>query len=1168
MITGLIKSGFNEMFKYHQDAIAFARTAGLSAKQADAQTSVLTRRTKELAMAYGITSKEVLELQKNIAAATGKAYLLNDREAERQIQINKLVGSEVSNQFASEMMQHMGGQLSAVQGAVSKAYATAAKSGLNAAQFSEKVAKNLSLANKLSFREGVNGIIKMVALSEKLGFNLQAVEAAANNFMELDKAIENSARLQMLGGSAGAYGSNPLTMAYEANYDPEAFTERMTDMLKGLARFDRKQGVAVVNGMNRDIVKSIAQGMGIGFEEAMTIAKKQSEMTYKKEAYGARLGNFTKEQQDFILNKSYVDPSTGALMINDAKGQQYNISNGGLSTSVLEDMMQFNGLSDTDLLAEQARSLTSIQEMIAGRKESAFATIAEKAKEYLPMIKSLVDFVTKELFNTILPNTLGVMENVGSWIMNNKGWLKSTVEGVLSVLRFIFVNTAKYFKTIIAIMIGWKVAKWFGKLPLKGGTVGSTLRDFAIRKLAGGGGGGSPAAAAITGGGGGSAAAPLKNAVLSKTSFAPSTGRFANIRDYGRYVRGNYSALRETGKGRFSSFWSAAKGPKVGSKGGITNALGKNMGKMSSDAAKSTFAKNAIKGASRVKYGAAVGIGAGLAGAGINYLVDKGLESGSIQAGGVRHTLGRVGGTAAEYAAMGSMFGPWGTVIGGVAGAAKGYYDAYKDWKNLPENANKGLLSFVTKQCEGFFNTLAPAIDAITGFFKSVGNIIHKNVSKVIKWLGFKTSDQVEYSNSKKGFDTGGIVGGTSFTGDKVTANVNSGEMILTRSQQSSLFSLINNLPIYLEATRGKTAKPASSSTINIYPQVNDVQTKLLSEGRVNAVSPGSSSTTNIYQQTNDVQTKPLNEGRVNTARSFSSLITKIYPQTNDIQVTPFYEGSVNAAKPVSSSTTNIYSPSNDVQTKPLSEGRVNAVNHASPSTTNIYYLTNDAQTKALGDSGVNVAKPVSSSTTNIYQQTNDVQAKPLSEGRVNAVNPASLSTTNIYPQVNDTQAKPLSEGRVNASNSISSLITKIYSPSNDVQVKPLSEAAKVKSGNVVPPSMTSILTQTNDVQAKPVGEKEYIYKPTSTETSVSSNGSTVTVKDISVNIGGSIKLDGGSNSKEVDMNALLSNTQFVNQLKEMIKMSINNDMNGGRFMNDVSVMRGSTTNQTLYGKR
>lgn len=41
-------------------------------------------------------------------------------------------------------------------------------------------------------------------------------------------------------------------------------------------------------------------------------------------------------------------------------------------------------------------------------------------------------------------------------------------------------------------------------------------------------------------------------------------------------------------------------------------------------------------------------------------------------------------------------------------------------------------------------------------------------------------------------FAGGGIVGGSSFTGDRVSANVNSGEMILNRSQQTRLFRMAN----------------------------------------------------------------------------------------------------------------------------------------------------------------------------------------------------------------------------------------------------------------------------------------------------------------------------------------------------------------------------------------
>ena len=42
-------------------------------------------------------------------------------------------------------------------------------------------------------------------------------------------------------------------------------------------------------------------------------------------------------------------------------------------------------------------------------------------------------------------------------------------------------------------------------------------------------------------------------------------------------------------------------------------------------------------------------------------------------------------------------------------------------------------------------------------------------------------------------FENGGIVGGSSYYGDNIVARVNSGEMILNRSQQGNLFDMINS---------------------------------------------------------------------------------------------------------------------------------------------------------------------------------------------------------------------------------------------------------------------------------------------------------------------------------------------------------------------------------------
>ena len=56
----------------------------------------------------------------------------------------------------------------------------------------------------------------------------------------------------------------------------------------------------------------------------------------------------------------------------------------------------------------------------------------------------------------------------------------------------------------------------------------------------------------------------------------------------------------------------------------------------------------------------------------------------------------------------------------------------------------------------------------------------------------FMQAKQLLAGTDAGAFEQGGIVGGTSYTGDKLTARVNSKEMILTQSQQARLFDIAN----------------------------------------------------------------------------------------------------------------------------------------------------------------------------------------------------------------------------------------------------------------------------------------------------------------------------------------------------------------------------------------
>ena len=69
-------------------------------------------------------------------------------------------------------------------------------------------------------------------------------------------------------------------------------------------------------------------------------------------------------------------------------------------------------------------------------------------------------------------------------------------------------------------------------------------------------------------------------------------------------------------------------------------------------------------------------------------------------------------------------------------------------------------------------------------------------------------------------------------------------------------------------------------------------------------------------------------------------------------------------------------------------------------------------------------------------------------------------------------------------------------------------------------------------------------------------------LSDININISGTIRLEGGNNSRGLDINSLMKDQAFVTQIKDLIKDSINKGMNNGRAMKDASSIGGGLPKQ------
>ena len=84
------------------------------------------------------------------------------------------------------------------------------------------------------------------------------------------------------------------------------------------------------------------------------------------------------------------------------------------------------------------------------------------------------------------------------------------------------------------------------------------------------------------------------------------------------------------------------------------------------------------------------------------------------------------------------------------------------------------------------------------------------------------------------GFAEGGIVPGSSFSGDSVTASVNSGEMVLNRSQQAQLFQMAN-APTTKSTSSNKKAVELKVNVENYGP--SEIEVQQLSENEVRIIA-------------------------------------------------------------------------------------------------------------------------------------------------------------------------------------------------------------------------------------------------------------------------------------------------------------------------------------------
>ena len=441
---GIMKRAFTSAWglakSYDAMSVATSRHMGLTYRDNISYTQTLISRTRDLAAAYGITAEKAAALQDSVAKATSRAIMLSNTQAESLAAVSKVLGEQIASEFQNKVVTSLGGSIAASMNVAQDAYTRASRMGLSAVEYSTKIAQNLNLVNSLHFRSGVDGLARMTALSERLGFNMQSLSNVAEKFSNLETALPSAASLQALGGSFSVYGADPLSWMYASMGDAEQLTRMVSDLVKGQSTFNTKSGIAELGVASKQYLRAAAQQLGMSYDELANIANRQATEQFARSRVGNLFDNITNGDEEFknyILNKVQWNDKVQKFELTTANGKTIDIEKLSQTSEGIEALRQEwkqSTMSDREAFIDAAQRITSYQERLEGINTMIGAMLAQKLMPFLELAKTFL-FNNIQAITSVAAKGISLLTNPSFWVATGKEIVALSLGGFASIVQ-------------------------------------------------------------------------------------------------------------------------------------------------------------------------------------------------------------------------------------------------------------------------------------------------------------------------------------------------------------------------------------------------------------------------------------------------------------------------------------------------------------------------------------------------------------------------------------------------------------------------------------------------------------------------------------------------------------------------------------------------------------
>ena len=322
------------VLKINDAALKFGATIGYIGDDFGSTMINMTQQTlangSNLAKMFGKEAEKIPEYMDSYIASSGRAVNMSAEDAGNVMATGRLFGmsgAESANLYGA--MNVFNTSISSASDSMGIMYHQITRMGLSSKKFGKELVQNLKMAEKYNFKGGVENMMKLTKWAQQTRFNLNSAASFADSIMNdsLSGALEKSAKLQVLGGSAAMY-SDPLGMLYDAGADVGNMAQRMAGMFNDITgTFNKKTGETDFSWYENRMIAARAQALGMDAGEVKNmIRQNQKQGVIDKVLKGSGLD---KEDKLAIGNRATYNKKLNRWEVTDIHGETHDITEYG-----------------------------------------------------------------------------------------------------------------------------------------------------------------------------------------------------------------------------------------------------------------------------------------------------------------------------------------------------------------------------------------------------------------------------------------------------------------------------------------------------------------------------------------------------------------------------------------------------------------------------------------------------------------------------------------------------------------------------------------------------------------------------------------------------------------------------------------------------------------------